>query len=131
MENPVTLQDLMTAFNSLIASYDTIATVYVAILASITIALTIGIQIYLNKRKNDEAKAAIAEIVQIIDKDGELRAALVRALFATPNFKEEFNRLLDISVNDKMDDKIADYMDTKGAAKKKKSIKGLEKGVIQ
>lgn len=110
MEHNVTLDDLLSitentmAMSSNVLSHtDTALTIYMGAITFLTVGLTIGIQMWLARDKQQEIQNAISNILENISKDDNIRDNLIKAIIADDDFKQKFNEFIDLSVNDKVD----------------------------
>lgn len=74
--------------------------VWGALLIAVT---TIFITIYYNRKKQRAIKEAINEVLQKLGNDEQLRTELINKMFEDDEFKKDFRKFIDISVNDKID----------------------------
>jgi uncharacterized oligopeptide transporter (OPT) family protein len=120
MEHNVTFDDLLSitentiAMSSNVLSHtDTALTIYMGAITFLTVGLTIGIQIWLARDKQQEIKKAISNILESISKDNNMRDNLIKAIISDDDFKQKFNEFIDLSVNDKVDFIFDDAMTKK------------------
>jgi len=120
MEHNVTFDDLLSitentiAMSSNVLSHtDTALTIYMGAITFLTVGLTIGIQIWLARDKQQEIKKAISNILESISKDNNMRDNLIKAIISDDDFKQKFNEFIDLSVNGKVDFIFDDAMTKK------------------
>ncbi|RDU60419.1 hypothetical protein [Helicobacter marmotae] len=115
MQNGLNNGDIIALANSYMSYANLIIVVSALIIASITIGLTI----YYNRDKKKLINEATYNILDKIAENEQVRNTFIEKILENENFKQEFERMVDIHISDKMD-RLTDE------SQEKSSIGGLK-----
>lgn len=110
-ETVVTVSDVLATANNTFNGLNTMVTIYLAIFTILLGIFSLIIQWYLSQDRKKKLEEAVNNIVNDFGKNENLRDGLIKLIMEDEKFKERFNSLIDISVNDKLDHKVENYMD--------------------
>lgn len=98
------------------SSYISYANTLLVFGALIIAAVTIGLMIYYGQNKEKLIKETATHILEKISQDEQIRAEFIQKILSNENFKQEFETMIDIHLQDKMDD-IRDGMQNENEQK--------------
>lgn len=126
----LTNNTIATASNT-IAHSDMILTIYLGIITALTVIVTVIIQLYLAKDRKKQIESIKQQFVIDLSNNDTIRDEVIDKILSNPKFKEKFNSLIDLSVNDKLDEKLKDFIDESKIKKavNEKVTEALKRGI--
>ena len=97
--------------NSSIAHSDMVLTIYLGVITALTVMVTFFVQLYLARDRKKHAEEIRQQFIIDLSNNETVRDELIHKLLSNSQFKEKFNSLIDISVNDKLYDALKEIVD--------------------
>lgn len=99
MQNSLNNGDII----ALASSYMSYANLIIVVSALVVAGATIGLTIYYNRDKKKLINETTHNILDKIADDEQMRNIFINKILENKNFKQEFERMVDIHISDKMD----------------------------
>ncbi|MDE5602489.1 MAG: hypothetical protein K2I71_01000 [Helicobacter sp.] len=103
MQNNLNNGDIIALANSYMAYTNLIIVVAVAVATLAVAVVTIGLTIYYNRDKKKIIEETTRNLLEKIADNEQMRNDFIDKILKNENFKQEFERMVDIHISDKMD----------------------------
>lgn len=108
MQNDLSNGDII----ALASSYMSYTNTFIVLAALIIAAVTIGLTFYFNRDKKKLISEATDNILNKIADDEQMRNTFINKILENKNFKQEFEKMVDIHISDKMDRLVDENQET-------------------
>lgn len=106
MENRINIEnigDVVALANSYMSYANLIIVVAVAVATLVIAGVTIGLTIYYNRDKKKLIEETSRNLLEKIADNEQMRNDFINKILKNKNFKQEFERIIDMHISNKMD----------------------------